>query len=102
MLYEVVLRLVFTEFLVQVTRGTQVTRHVSQLLSVRELWSLSGDPATSLKRTCVQKLSSILMLLTFMSVLPLALVTTSLRLLVHFPNLLCERGRGWQAVLSNS
>ena len=54
-----------------------------------------------LKRTCVQKLSSILTLLTFMSVLPLALFTTSLRLLVHFPNLLCERGRGWQADLSN-
>ena len=41
------------------------------------------------------------MLLTFMRVLPLALVTTSLRLLVHFRNLLCERGRGWQADLSN-
>ena len=54
-LYEVVLRLVFTEFLVQVTRGTHVARRVSQLLSVRELWSLSGDPATSayfLRRHC--------------------------------------------------
>ena len=50
-LYEVVLRLVFTEFLVQVTRGTHVARRVSQLLS----GSLSGVPATSayfLRRHC--------------------------------------------------
>ena len=39
MLYEVVLRLVFTEFLVQLTRGTHVAIRVSQLLSVRELWT---------------------------------------------------------------